>query len=327
MKFVSKKFLSIKKWHSRRSLYTQIACKGFPPVFWSKGYATFAEQNSGLREVLGRTEKRWSLNKFLNLYSPNAKSYWIPLTSHSKFGRKCPLDWFVRHILPEIKTTFTLITTDGPANVPSDIDSKTCELLLDNENLICWYSQNVVEENFHTKLIGIPLGIDLHADRGFGVGWQLFYNFSLIASSFENKADEVIADCCLNKNSEEREALSRIIEGKKGFFLPKERLSQISLWELYSKSKYVLSPSGVGADCHRTWEALYMGASVICKDVGIGRIYDGLPVYQVSSWEELEDPNFFDMVDSFVANKINIWSLSSKDVLKKFYFRSNQGVL
>lgn len=315
-RFINKKIGSLKRWKARRDLHRQIIENGFPEILWSKGYSRFAEQNGGLRESLGRTEKRWTLRRFLNLYDATGSSYWIPMTSRSKFARESPLDWFAEFILPQIETDFSLLTTDGDTNVPFELNERTYSLILENPKLNFWYSQNLVDSGYHPKLVGVPLGIDLHADRGYGVGWQLYHKFSKIAHRYKNENKKVIADCCLNKNSGSRKELCNLIKNDDRFLTFKRRLDQLDLWRCYSQSKYVLSPEGVGADCHRTWEALYMGASVICKDVGIGSVYRDLPVYQVGSWEELEDPGLLDKVDCFVKGKKDIWDYSPLDLLE-----------
>ncbi|HBJ73292.1 MAG TPA: hypothetical protein DDY88_06235 [Actinobacteria bacterium] len=51
---------------------------------------------------------------------------------------------------------------------------------------------------------------------------------------------------------------------------------------------FVLSPPGNGADCHRTWEAIYLGAiPVIRRGTVSPSIVDPLPVLQVDDWEEI----------------------------------------
>ena len=58
--------------------------------------------------------------------------------------------------------------------------------------------------------------------------------------------------------------------------------------KLVLRSKYVLSPPGNGPDCHRTWEALYLGATpIVLKDYWPFRGYD-LPVVSLNGWDELE---------------------------------------
>ena len=44
------------------------------------------------------------------------------------------------------------------------------------------------------------------------------------------------------------------------------------------KYKFILSPPGAGFDCHRTWEALYLGAIPIVKTSSLDPLYKDLPV-------------------------------------------------
>lgn len=51
-------------------------------------------------------------------------------------------------------------------------------------------------------------------------------------------------------------------------------------------SVYVLSPRGNGLDCHRTWEAIYLGAiPVVTRGTLTSDLTDGLPVLVVDNWE------------------------------------------
>jgi len=57
--------------------------------------------------------------------------------------------------------------------------------------------------------------------------------------------------------------------------------------KLLLRSKYVLSPPGNGPDCHRTWEALYLGATpVVHRAHWPFQDYD-IPVLTLESWPEL----------------------------------------
>lgn len=58
--------------------------------------------------------------------------------------------------------------------------------------------------------------------------------------------------------------------------------------KLVLRSKYVLSPPGNGADCHRTWEALYLGAvPVVLDEYWPFSDYD-IPVLSLRNWGEFE---------------------------------------
>lgn len=54
-------------------------------------------------------------------------------------------------------------------------------------------------------------------------------------------------------------------------------------WALVRRSKFVLSPPGNGRDCHRTWEALYLGATpVIAADSLAPSLASSLPIAVVT---------------------------------------------
>ena len=52
-----------------------------------------------------------------------------------------------------------------------------------------------------------------------------------------------------------------------------------------SESMFVLSPPGRGFDCHRTWEAIYLGAVPVVLEGTLppGLLHD-LPIHSVSSY-------------------------------------------
>jgi hypothetical protein len=48
---------------------------------------------------------------------------------------------------------------------------------------------------------------------------------------------------------------------------------------------FVLSPQGNGLDCHRTWEALYLGAiPVVTAGTLDQNLIQGLPILEVTDW-------------------------------------------
>jgi hypothetical protein len=65
---------------------------------------------------------------------------------------------------------------------------------------------------------------------------------------------------------------------------------KINQWKYYTyvgRSKFVLSPLGMGKDCYRTWEALYLGSIPIVINSTLNPIYQDLPVLIVNDYEEL----------------------------------------
>ena len=56
-----------------------------------------------------------------------------------------------------------------------------------------------------------------------------------------------------------------------------------------NKFKFIISPRGAGIDCHRTWEALYLGCIPIVLSSSIDEIYHDLPVLVLKDWSELSE--------------------------------------
>jgi hypothetical protein len=57
---------------------------------------------------------------------------------------------------------------------------------------------------------------------------------------------------------------------------------------LLANTKYVLSPPGNGPDCHRTWEAIYLGAIPIVKRKYIPSFEFNPPMIIVDDWTEVD---------------------------------------
>jgi hypothetical protein len=53
------------------------------------------------------------------------------------------------------------------------------------------------------------------------------------------------------------------------------------------RSQYVLSPPGNGPDCHRTWEALYLGATPIVHRKSWPFLDYDIPVLVIDSWDKI----------------------------------------
>ncbi|MDP2738285.1 MAG: hypothetical protein Q8O82_06150 [Pseudorhodobacter sp.] len=99
----------------------------------------------------------------------------------------------------------------------------------------------------------------------------------------------IFTDVGLNRNSAERHrALAQLGDCAHVDFLP-ERVSQREVWQRYARYPFVLSATGNALDCHRTWEALYLGATVIAMHSPLDPLYEGLPVVLVHDWGELRD--------------------------------------
>ena len=67
-------------------------------------------------------------------------------------------------------------------------------------------------------------------------------------------------------------------------------------------AKFTLSPRGNGIDCHRTWEALLMGAIPIVRSSSLDPLYKDLPVLIIDDWEDVTE-NFLQEEYNLIKNK------------------------
>ena len=59
-------------------------------------------------------------------------------------------------------------------------------------------------------------------------------------------------------------------------------------FEIYKTVKFVASPFGAGPDCHRTWEAIAMGAVPIVRShAGLNPLFVGQAVLIVDKWSDV----------------------------------------
>lgn len=71
------------------------------------------------------------------------------------------------------------------------------------------------------------------------------------------------------------------------------------------ESMFVLSPPGRGLDCHRTWEAIYLGAvPVILEGTLAEGIVSALPILAVESYEQLLSKGHEEMVGLYAQVRV-----------------------
>ena len=86
-----------------------------------------------------------------------------------------------------------------------------------------------------------------------------------------------------------------------GALMPEANVSFAKHGEILRNSQFVLSPPGAGADCFRTWEALYSGAIPIVLREAWPFVHLELPVLIVEDFENLADK-----LDSFASRETSL---------------------
>ncbi len=106
----------------------------------------------------------------------------------------------------------------------------------------------------------IPVGIPTKSFQGFH--GKLIYESALnaVAGKDRKKEHQIYVNFDITTNIIQRKLALENLVRHADSFVPNQRLSVEKNLTNIQHSKYVISPPGAGADCYRTWEALYLGA-------------------------------------------------------------------
>jgi hypothetical protein len=217
------------------------------------------------------------------------------------------LHFFVNKILPLIKHTFTLVTGDSDLCVPREaLSQEETFTLLNSTYLNKWFIQNtqVIDND---KIVQMPIGMDYHTiSEGKGHIWQLPsekrspLDQELILqdiinqnnknnNTFSNREPKIYVNftVCNDRFKQRQDSLNKI--NKDLLVLNQEFTPRTANWLQTAKYAFVLSPAGVGLDCHRTWEALLLGCIPIVNAAKFTKLFEDLPVLMVTDWSEVTE--------------------------------------
>ena len=206
-----------------------------------------------------------SNTKYLICYMKKYKEIlWIRNGSHTK-NTNSDLDKIANN-LHFITEPIILITSDCDRPVPSSYKDITVKSFFESLKIIKWFTQNYDVSVKNQKLKHIPIGFDLHTTK-WQVGNSPYVKLTFIVShSLNPKVLKILCDAHLSLyNGSERAVTLKEIENNTNIDLVPSRLPFVNIIKLYASYEFVLSPSGAGLDCHRTWEAILAGCIVITK--------------------------------------------------------------
>lgn len=144
-----------------------------------------------------------------------------------------------------------------------------------------WYGQNMCVN--YDDCCGIPIGLE-----NFGV-YRLNTKYQIMSTYYNNMKKENM--CYLNVNIDTNPSVRlHVVDLFKFKDFVRYNLNNLS-FEQYvhetSRCKYVISPEGNGIDCHRVWEALYLGCIPIIKRHTAMNYFNSLPIIYVDNWQDL----------------------------------------
>ena len=206
---------------------------------------------------------------------------------------------FFRNTHPRIKVPYILITHSGWPSVPGKLAR-----YLDDPKIIAWFTKNM--DRNHPKLHPLPIGL---ANKG-----QPHGNTDVIKKAIESapvptsrRTDKLVyvnITLCTN----ERKALLNSLKNEE-FCQCNERKPFAQYMKELSQFRFVVSPHGIGIDCHRTWEAMLVGTIPIVRRSSIVELFDDLPVLIIDSWDELTRELLEEKFEEITSKSYNLKKL------------------
>lgn len=158
------------------------------------------------------------------------------------------------------------------------------DLKLLKEKDIAIYAVNAINDN---SIVALPIGLENQELNKNGKVDEFMLIDDLKPPEYASRSIYICVNFRLRTNYSERlnvlKTISRLRLAKFFWFkTPKE------IHTIYRKSLFVISPPGNGFDCHRTWEALYLGAvPIVLKSKIDTNLIKGLPVWVVDDYSEV----------------------------------------
>jgi hypothetical protein len=191
---------------------------------------------------------------------------------------------------PKIGSKYFLISHNSDRNVDNNLTN------LSDDKIIHWFAQNlVIKSNKITSII--PIGLENR--RWLKYGKKRWFN------TRQEKTKYILSSFNTFNNYKERNEAD--IFAKKSPIVDIKRFDKPSeYFNEASKYKFVLCPSGNGADTHRLWESQILNSLPILLNSNFSSNLKklGLPALYLDSWDELISYSKTDL-DKIYEKKIN----------------------
>lgn len=144
------------------------------------------------------------------------------------------------------------------------------------------FASNLVHSS--SKCTAVPVGLENRFRNRNGVLKDFLSEFEGEGSA--QRPNLLFGSFNVETNREIRESLRDQLAAS-AYGYPVQRLSPVEYRRKVAYSKFVLSPPGNGPDCHRTWEAIYLGAiPVVLKGFIAPELVEDLPVIVVENYAQ-----------------------------------------
>lgn len=232
------------------------------------------------------------------------------------------IPYFVNDILSNIKLPFILVTGDSDMMIPNEISRDIFHRLLQYPLLLKWYAQNCVAH--HPKLHCLPIGLDYHTiSDNPSHAWkkhnerpipifqeQLLQNILQDAKPFYERIPKILINFSQHNDRYHQRRSLLSMRGNDIFVEKLHFHSRSDIWKEYIKYTFIASPSGIGIDCHRTWEALVLGCiPILISNPVLDSLFHDLPVILVRQWTDLTQEFLFEKIQELKTKHFNLEKL------------------
>ncbi len=180
-----------------------------------------------------------------------------------------------------IQSPYILVSHGGLSTMPGQFKK-----YLDDPKLIAWFSKNG-DESLHPKMFIIPIGIGGRDNYPTDfIGFMKKF-IPTVTPPVERRSDKLLyINMSLAPNPKERNFVFNYFKNAEFAYYGK-RVSNENFIKELSQFRFVASPRGGGVDCHRTWEALYVGTIPIITRSHISHMFEDLPVLIIDDWKQI----------------------------------------
>ncbi|CAF1535424.1 unnamed protein product [Rotaria sordida] len=179
-----------------------------------------------------------------------------------------------------IKEPFVLVTHNSDKSAPSKYRKN-----LVHPKILIWYTSNP-SIKCHQKLSPIPIGLAnahwAHGDLG-----KLTYALRNHRKSWSQRTSLLYVNFAIGTNKAQRKKAFLQASKIENIQIVEERITFETYLQQIGNAKFVLSPPGSGLDCHRTWEALLMGAVPIVLTSELDPLFSRTRSVVIRDWSEL----------------------------------------
>ena len=195
------------------------------------------------------------------------------------------------HSLPNNDNRYTLITHCSDHDINEAVFNRR------HKSIYKWYAQNVNYQ--HDDLIPLPIGIENHIGpcKGSSIDINFLQNNKDNFLITNKIISHLYCNFSLHTNSNRINVYKTLQSRQLGYFDIKRTFSDYC--QEMKKYLFVASPRGNGIDCHRTWEALYMGCIPIVEKHFMYDSYKHLPIIQIDNWESFDIKDIIPYIEKY----------------------------